>query len=161
MVQYLSINFFCWISSIFVGFFKSLCFLVSSCVIVVIVIFVVIVIEMDSGDNYLLACDAMCFGNFLHVCWRNLMPRSWDYTLNMEGAGSSEVLVTGYQTRWYHLPEDSNCHLPFLHHHQSHFIQNLLSVKWSSSCDWAVWCCEPSSIYNVPLLWKRSVLKRY
>ena len=33
MVQFLSINFFCWISSIFVGFFKSSHFFVSLCII--------------------------------------------------------------------------------------------------------------------------------
>ena len=32
MVQFLSINFFSWISSIFVGFFKSSCFFVSPCI---------------------------------------------------------------------------------------------------------------------------------
>ena len=32
MVQFLSINFFSWISSIFVGFFKSSRFLVSLCI---------------------------------------------------------------------------------------------------------------------------------
>jgi len=29
------------------------------------------------GDYCLLACDAMCFGNFLPVFWRNLLYRSW------------------------------------------------------------------------------------
>ena len=32
MVQFLSINFFPWISSVFVGFFKSSCFFVSPCI---------------------------------------------------------------------------------------------------------------------------------
>jgi len=50
---------------------KKLCY-----VIVVIVLSVIIVIEKDSGDNCLLACDAMCFGKLLHVFWRNLVPKS-------------------------------------------------------------------------------------
>ena len=32
MVQFLSVNIFCWISSIFVGFFRSSRFFVSPCI---------------------------------------------------------------------------------------------------------------------------------
>ena len=41
MIQFLSINFFSWISSIFVGFFKSSRFLVSLCIL------------LDYNSNYM------------------------------------------------------------------------------------------------------------
>jgi hypothetical protein len=47
MVQFLSIKFFCWISSIFVGFFKSSRFFVSPCT-----SFQIIFVEITFYLNY-------------------------------------------------------------------------------------------------------------
>jgi hypothetical protein len=35
----------------------------------------------------------------------------------MEAAHSSEMLITAYQTKWYHIPEDINLHSSQLLYH--------------------------------------------
>ena len=61
MVQFLSIDFFSWISLIFVGFFKSSRFFVSLCILseirVTIMIFQSVLYRTDEGENVNKSCD--------------------------------------------------------------------------------------------------------
>jgi hypothetical protein len=56
------------------------------------------------------ACSPVCCLHYAIFLPLFCCTTYW-FTLKIKAAGFSEMLVTFYQTRWRHIPEDSNIHI--------------------------------------------------